>query len=682
MYNLNGINQYLKNKDEKDYIPQTPYTLKETWDTPPISEISEKGLGSPVYEKEGHRWRMIIFPKGYKQNTHLTIFIMAVKIQEAHKVDYTITISNGSLIKTHHSDHLFTPQQNSRGITEFILLSELENYLIEGKLHIELKITFTPPRSNSAQGSRSSTGYIGLKNQGATCYMNSILQSLFFTAEFRRRVYQFQTAPDYDLQPSLPLALQQLFILMQWSPIAVSTYDFTTAFGFKGFENFVQQDTQEFLGQLFDRLEKLINVDNVRELFKIKTVTTIQCPSIDYVSTREEIIFDIPVSIQEKSGLEESLTSSSVKEFLDGDNQYEVEGKGKFDAEMYSNFKELPPVLHFHLQRYDMYERKIQSRFEFPLILNMAPFLNEQPEGPVNYELIGVLVHVGSSYGGHYLAYCRPTIENKWFCFNDESVSEVLESEAIEGNFGGNRTFQTAYFLVYVKQTQIQDIMKPVKDDEIPTFLKECYDDWKISKQGEAKRIKIHFFNEQQYFDVVEIHHFIPKNMPPVVKLTVSNNLTFKELLPEIREKLKIQEEEPSLWVIDEFGLPSKLVDFTKDLKSFQNTSSILRIFVSSPSSQNCIPIFLGIDNPLRLEGFFPMDPSSPLNSLELPIRMKYHLEDKQKLKAYVCKNDEHGYEVDSSKSLKSFNVSQGLIVFKALKDEKIGPLYSPAHIH
>ena len=36
-------------------------------------------------------------------------------------------------------------------------------------------------------------GYVGLVNQAMTCYLNSLLQTLFMTPEFRNAVYRLAT---------------------------------------------------------------------------------------------------------------------------------------------------------------------------------------------------------------------------------------------------------------------------------------------------------------------------------------------------------------------------------------------------------------------------------------------------------------------------------------------------------
>ena len=40
---------------------------------------------------------------------------------------------------------------------------------------------------------KSATGYVGLSNQGATCYLNSLIQTLFMTPEFRNALYDWYT---------------------------------------------------------------------------------------------------------------------------------------------------------------------------------------------------------------------------------------------------------------------------------------------------------------------------------------------------------------------------------------------------------------------------------------------------------------------------------------------------------
>ncbi len=64
---------------------------------------------------------------------------------------------------------------------------------------------------NAMYDSKKETGFVGLKNQGATCYMNSLLQFLYNINFFRQAVYHMPTQEEDDMAKSIPLALQSLF---------------------------------------------------------------------------------------------------------------------------------------------------------------------------------------------------------------------------------------------------------------------------------------------------------------------------------------------------------------------------------------------------------------------------------------------------------------------------------------
>ena len=64
-------------------------------------------------------------------------------------------------------------------------------------------------------------GHVGLVNQAMTCYLNSLLQTLFMTPEFRNAMYSWEyDGTSEDSAKSIPFQLQKLFVNMQvagWS---------------------------------------------------------------------------------------------------------------------------------------------------------------------------------------------------------------------------------------------------------------------------------------------------------------------------------------------------------------------------------------------------------------------------------------------------------------------------------
>lgn len=63
---------------------------------------------------------------------------------------------------------------------------------------------------------KSETGFTGLVNQGATCYLNSLIQALFMLPEFRLALYHWQYDADLHGDEDLCIALQVSLLKMSF----------------------------------------------------------------------------------------------------------------------------------------------------------------------------------------------------------------------------------------------------------------------------------------------------------------------------------------------------------------------------------------------------------------------------------------------------------------------------------
>lgn len=75
-------------------------------------------------------------------------------------------------------------------------------------------------------------GFVGLFNQGATCYLNSFLQALYMIPEFRKAVFEFRLPDGVAPTSSVAQQLQALFIRLAYGANgATGTGALTKAFG-------------------------------------------------------------------------------------------------------------------------------------------------------------------------------------------------------------------------------------------------------------------------------------------------------------------------------------------------------------------------------------------------------------------------------------------------------------------
>ncbi|MFS7989857.1 putative ubiquitinyl hydrolase 1 [Helianthus anomalus] len=517
-------------------------TTRFTWVIENFSR-QNKRLYSDVFTVGGYKWRVLVFPKGNNVE-HLSLYLDVADFATLPYNWSRYTIFNLSVVNQLHSrytvkkdaQHQFHGRESDWGFTSFMPLSELydssKGYLVNDTCIIEADVAVRKVIDYWSYDSKKETGYVGLKNQGATCYMNSLLQTLYHIPYFRKAVYHMPTTENDMPSGSIPLALQSLFYKLQYNETSVATKELTKSFGWDTYDSFMQHDVQELnrvlCEKLEDKMKGTVVEGTIQKLFEGHHMNYLECINVDVKSTRKESFYDLQLDVKGCQDVYASFDKYVEVERLEGDNKYHAEGHGLQDARKGVLFTDFPPVLELQLKRFEYdYTRdtmvKINDRYEFPLELDLdrdgGKYLSPDADKSVRnlYTLHSVLVHSGGISGGHYYAYIRPTLSDQWFKFDDERVTKEDLKRALEEQYGGEEElpqtnpgynnapfkftkYSNAYMLVYIRESDKEKIVCDVNENDIAEHLRI-----RLKREKEEKETKKRYKAEAHLYTIIKV---------------------------------------------------------------------------------------------------------------------------------------------------------------------------------
>uniref|UniRef100_A0A8P4KCZ9 USP domain-containing protein n=2 Tax=Dicentrarchus labrax TaxID=13489 RepID=A0A8P4KCZ9_DICLA len=274
--------------------------------------------------------------------------------------------------------------------------------------------------------------YHGLLNQGATSYLNSVLQVMFMTKDFTEAMERY-TSENPDTE-GIDRHLKTLFDDLKGH--TAYTYNITKKLHID--RVYEERDAAEYF-------EKILNLTSpeASQIFRGLLTHRTKCSTCFTETDTDGAFWHLPLALVNSYSEHYSVVDGIEEYFrtteFSGENQMYCEHcDDKSDATTQSVIKHHPEVLMLLLKRFEfsycyMTYVKINCIVDVPCILQI-------PENQT-YELYAVVDHVGDHRSGHYTATIKD--DERWYNFNDSRVSlSDYQSSNLE-------TSSSAYLLFY-----------------------------------------------------------------------------------------------------------------------------------------------------------------------------------------------------------------------------------------
>ncbi|KAF7663105.1 hypothetical protein LDENG_00219290, partial [Lucifuga dentata] len=325
------------------------------------------------------------------------------------------------------------------------------------------KILFSPERLNLKWTQAHRIG-AGLQNMGNTCFLNSALQCLTYTAPFANYMLTREHSKTCHEPGFCMMCTMQNHIIQVFAnsgnvikPIGVLNELKRIA---KHFRYGSQEDAHEFLRYTVDAMQKSClpgaKLDRqtqattfIHQVFGGYLRSRVKCLNCKAVSDTFDPFLDVTLEIKTAPSISKALEQFVKPEQLDGENAYKctkckkmVTASKRFTIHRSSN------VLTLALKRFANFTGgKIAKDVKYPEYLDLRPFMSQSQGEPHFYGLYAVLVHSGfSCHAGHYFCYIKAS-NGQWYQMNDSSVS-VSDIRAVLN--------QQAYVLFYIKTSDVK----------------------------------------------------------------------------------------------------------------------------------------------------------------------------------------------------------------------------------